>query len=252
MSAVQKFSFDNRFDSQREVEEAARVEAHETTLRVTREEGYAAGLEAGRTAALRDIESRIESVVTALIPEIQGLVAAQAEAAAAARKNAVAVAATILKRLYPSLERENGPTEAERLIVTCLEEMAQEPRLVIRLGPDMIEMLKTRIDDLAAAAGFPGQLVMVPADDLTGADVRIEWADGGVSRDGGHLWAAIEETVNRALADGPGAFSLPASPETAEDNTTSPKTTDAKTPDADRPDMDMADTDMSERGETNG
>ena len=49
---------------------------------------------------------------------------------------------------------------------------------------------------LAEARGYAGRLVLLPEPGLAPDDCRIEWADGGITRER----AAIEARINEAVA----------------------------------------------------
>ena len=58
----------------------------------------------------------------------------------------------------------------------------------------------TRIELLAAQAGFEGRLVILAEPAIATGDCRIEWADGGVVLDSAAIEAKISELVGRYLA----------------------------------------------------
>ena len=65
--------------------------------------------------------------------------------------------------------------------------------MVVRVGPDLHDDAKHKLDEIAARArlrGPPGGAGRTPR--IAPGDCRIEWADGGVTRDR----AATETTIN--------------------------------------------------------
>lgn len=201
MPLVQPFIFDTAFDSDIDEREAAARAKREAELDAARREAYERGVRDGRQAAESDLAGLTLAAVTDLAPRIATLIAEQEQQNAVARQGAVRVAVEIVKKLYPHFERRHGLDEIEGLVRACFEELGAEPRLVVRVGPELAAPLKERIDELAVKAGYPGRVVLVPADDLNGAEARVEWADGGVTRDPDRLWDVINRLVEKALAE---------------------------------------------------
>ena len=56
---------------------------------------------------------------------------------------------------------------------------------------------RDRLDEIARARGFEGRLVVLAEPDIAPGDCRIEWADGGLSRDRAKTEAVIAEAVDR-------------------------------------------------------
>jgi flagellar assembly protein FliH len=83
------------------------------------------------------------------------------------------------------------------LVADCLHKLHREPRLVVRVAPNLAEALRTDIDALCAEHGFAGRVVILAEDALAGADCRIEWADGGIERDLAKTFADIEQSAER-------------------------------------------------------
>ena len=56
------------------------------------------------------------------------------------------------------------------------------------------------LSEIAERSGFAGRLVVLAAPDMVVGDCRIEWADGGATRDQAALQVAIGDAVERYLA----------------------------------------------------
>jgi flagellar assembly protein FliH len=63
-----------------------------------------------------------------------------------------------------------------------------------------VDALRERIADLARAAGFGGQVVLLGDPALQGSDARIEWAHGGAERNVLSLQSSIDEAVARFIS----------------------------------------------------
>jgi hypothetical protein len=91
--------------------------------------------------------------------------------------------------------------EVKGLITGCLDMVADEPRIVVRVSEALIDALAEDVDQLAARGGFQGTVVLLGEADLNGADCRVEWADGGAERDVEALLQKVDAAVGRYCAN---------------------------------------------------
>jgi flagellar assembly protein FliH len=73
------------------------------------------------------------------------------------------------------------------------------PHVVVRVNESLYERTCDEIEAIARAQGFEGRIVVLSESDVAPGDCRIEWADGGISRDQGKTDAAILEAVEKYL-----------------------------------------------------
>ena len=55
--------------------------------------------------------------------------------------------------------------------------------MVVRIAPEIYEIAKAKLEEIAHARGFEGRLVVLAEPELAPGDCRIEWAEGGVERE---------------------------------------------------------------------
>src|SRR5437588_543284 len=65
---------------------------------------------------------------------------------------------------------------------------------------EVYESTHQRLEEIARMHGFDGRLVVLAEPGMALGDCRIEWADGGLSRDRASTEAAIGEAVTRYVA----------------------------------------------------
>jgi flagellar assembly protein FliH len=123
----------------------------------------------------------------------------QAKAIEEMRRQSVELAHAVAMKLAPALMRRHPLEEIEALVLQCLAELRDEPRIVVRASDSAVAAMKSRIADIAASSAFEGQVVLIPDDTMQAADCRVEWADGGVERDGAALQQRIGAAVDRFL-----------------------------------------------------
>jgi flagellar assembly protein FliH len=172
------------------------------TLAAVESEAYQRGAAEGEAAANARIEKRLGAVIGQTAECLGDLTKKFAGLEARLEAEAVEVAVAIAKKLAPSLIAREPLAEIEALVVDVLAHVRSAPHVVVRVAEEMIEPAGTRLKQIAAERGFASRLVLLPAPELKGDEVRVEWADGGVERDRDAIEARIHEAVSNYLARG--------------------------------------------------
>lgn len=207
MTALQKFMFETRFDGaagrkRSEPRHAAKppVTMTEDQVAALREESFAAG----RTQGVEEATAQAESLAAAALARIEARLAEVAPQIATVidgvKRDAVAAAMAALRKLVPRLAKEGDLADIEQVVTSCLAAVLEEPRVVVRVNDSTLDLIKERVADIAAKAGYDGKVVLVVDDNLGPGDCRVEWADGGAERDTGWMWKQIDGVVERFFA----------------------------------------------------
>jgi flagellar assembly protein FliH len=154
-------------------------------------------VQAGITQARNEIEQSQAATLIAIREQIEELASTNTEVMAEIRQEATELAHAVAAKLAPALIAREPLAEVEALISECLTDLREEPRVVVRASEQVVSGLKDRINTIAAQCGFPGHVVMLPDDQLQGADCRVEWADGGAERNREELDAHVERVVRQ-------------------------------------------------------
>jgi flagellar assembly protein FliH len=205
MASVEKFLFDIAFDD--ELQKAAGA-AHDPNRRRSfsaddlagaKDQGFAAGRTAGLEEAARSTDQAVSEALAVIAKRLEELLAQLAQTGEEREGQAIETAVLLLAKLFPELARRNALGEVVALITQCLEELREEPRVVIRTADALLDPLRDRLDSLTAGAAYDGKVVLLADEALAPSDVRVEWADGGAERDTGRLWAEIDQVLERNL-----------------------------------------------------
>jgi len=185
MTAPARFMFDTVFPG-RHPEQADQMSIpkfSENELETARDAAYQDGLTAGRQEvadqASRAIDRKIEKLLS-LTAGLQNELSAEAERISAQAADLAFTAARILARELIAREPDG---EMLQLLDECVSFIKDAPHLVVRVPQGNLETLRQRIENITVAKGYEGKLVLLTEDGMTEGDCRIEWADGGVSRD---------------------------------------------------------------------
>lgn len=192
-----KFNFDTVFDPAGAAASARARSSYssaevDTIRRETLAEAKAdadAQAAAARTATL----SALTEGVSRLLDEFDARTAVM-------RQESAALALQVGRKLAETALTAFPLKEVEALLAECLHKLHSEPRLVVRTSPACAEGLRADVDALCAEHGYAGRLVVLAEPSLSGADCRIEWADGGIERDLAATLAAIERSAEHWCA----------------------------------------------------
>jgi flagellar assembly protein FliH len=194
MGAPAKFLFDTDFGREAS---AARVDL-KTMIAEAEARGYARGIAAGESAA-KDSERRVAAALTRIAAALdetnRGLKAVEDRL----EGEAVAVAVAAARKLAPALIAREPFAEIQALMAECFGQLVSAPHVVIRVNDALYEQACARLREIADASGFGGRLVILAEPEIEVGDCRLEWADGGVTRNRSKIEAAIDDAMKRYI-----------------------------------------------------
>lgn len=198
MAAAAKFLFDEDFASGEKptitlVEAERRREDAESMA-------HRKGFEAGQNQARTEQNERIARALSAIAEQATLLNGQLRDIEARLESEAVHVAFSVASKLAPELIAREPFAEIEVLASDCFRQIIATPQISIRVGDDIFEDAKQKLEDIARSRGFEGRLVVSADPSLVGGNCRIEWAEGGVVRDREATLKTIDEAVQRYIA----------------------------------------------------
>lgn len=204
----QKFLFDNSFSEpigpEAEIEEEDLVPPpptfSEDEVASARAQGFVEGRNEGIAEMQNSIDQRLAVLMDDMVGQIRTLGEAQMRIASRVEAKMLSLALAVTKKVFPSIARAHADTVVENVIRECLPRLRDEPRIVLRIHPVLMDRLRGRIDTVAAKCGFPGDIILLPDDELTETDCKIEWSDGGAEKLADAVWAEIDRAVEAHVA----------------------------------------------------
>jgi flagellar assembly protein FliH len=172
----------------------------EEDLEVVRAAAFTDGQQAGLVEAAEATERKLADSCDRMADGIAALCAAQERSADEAKAVAARVALSVLRKVLPAACETHAFDEVIRMVEECFSHVLDEPRIIVRVAPPLVDPVRERLEAAALGHGFEGRVVVQPDPRLPMGDCRVEWADGGADRDQARLIADIEDAVNRALA----------------------------------------------------
>ncbi len=186
-----------------EIEEEAQVEAPPTFTEEDMTRAREEGFQAGHTEAARDLTSALEQRLTNTMDAINAQVANLFDTIERDKeehsRDAVAVAAVMVRKLFPALNMDKAMDEIKHMIVEAMQRTSGSPTLIIRVTPGMKEAVESKVEELVALRGREGVVTVMADDKLTEGDAAIEWDGGGMVRDSTQMWQEIDEIIERNL-----------------------------------------------------
>lgn len=200
MSEAVKYTFSESFEPATENDPQGKAAAQEAEqIAMLRKEAYDHGYKDGQDEAINTMESQsikvLDTISHALTALNEDRSAYKADLAIEATQLAHSVATAIAHNLMERYPME----ELEALIKECLNLSIGEPRLVIRLHKDEINMVQDKMDQLSQQAAYPGEVILIEGDNLAKGDCLVEWPDGGMERKVAGINDEIQSLLQRHL-----------------------------------------------------
>lgn len=200
----ERFLFDQEFDAHGQAKPRARAEIFDDDdMAAARAQAFAEGEQAGMTAAATGIDANATQILDQLSVGLEGAATRFNEFSKCWRQDAAEIAVTVGMKMANRLLSEQPLAEIEAMVIDCVGQLLEEPRLVVRTSAPVAEAIADRIKDITTRTGFEGHLVILPDETMTDQDCRIEWAQGGVERSVQDTDAAIARAVDAFMAGRP-------------------------------------------------
>jgi len=163
-------------------------------------QAYRNGFAAGLAQAQNDDARKATATLGAIADAIERFNTALAGIEARLETEAVQVAVAVAGKLAPELIVREPLAEISALVTESFNHLVKTPHVVVHIGAETYEAAKAKLDEIAQARGFEGRLVVMSDSAMAPGDCRLEWADGGVTRDRAATLATIDELVTRYVA----------------------------------------------------
>jgi flagellar assembly protein FliH len=199
MKPAAKFLFDEDFAGDAKPKTITMVE-FERRQADAESQAHRKGFEAGLQQARTETNEKLSKTLTRIADDMdrihRGLLAIEARI----ETEAVQVAIAVATKLAPDLIAREPFAEISALATDCFRQLVTTPQIAVHLSADIYEPAKEKLEEIARLRGFEGRLTVLSDGTMAPGDCRIEWAEGGVTRDRAATVAAIEELVARYVA----------------------------------------------------
>ena len=208
-----KFSFDTSFDDQGAgVSSPPLRKAFYAAYEIDhiRAEAY----EEGRTAALGHEERLAAERLEELRQSIRHAMAALAQAAHDHRTGSAALALAAARKIADAALDQFPRAPLQAALEALSREVEAQPRLMVGAPADAVDTLKGVLDEMAAQAGYAGQVTVRADPGLRGASFVFDWGEGRAAFDPEQSALRVAAALEAALAsEGLHAEALSSTPE---------------------------------------
>jgi flagellar assembly protein FliH len=205
MNAPTKFLFDVDFAGGADRKPAMPLAEHAQKLAAAESAAHRRGYAEAQADAKIESDRRIADALEC----IAGGIAEAAKTLNAVEMRleceAVEVAVAVARKLAPALIAREPFAEIAALASDCFRQLVTAPHIVVRIHDALYAIARDKLEEIVRARGFEGRLVVLAEPEIGPGDCRIEWADGGVSRDSVAADAAIDAAVAAYLSARRGA-----------------------------------------------
>ena len=200
MNATAKDLFDTDFGPGKKVSTTIALAEHAALVAEAETRGYRNGFQAAeaemKAETARRLAIALEQAAEMLMLMGQGL----KEIDARLELEAIAVAYAVATKLAPALIAREPMAEIEALASGIFRQLLATPHVVVRVSDRLYEPAREKLEKISQESGFEGRLVLLAEPEMADGDCRIEWADGGLTRDRASAEQLIAETVQRFVS----------------------------------------------------
>jgi flagellar assembly protein FliH len=196
MTQMRKYAFETEFAPDGEI-------VRETAKRISPEDVEAAGKEAyerGTQDALAQAEQRVAAALEAIADAASAVLTRLDAESQALRAEAVQVALAAAKKIAGAALDEFGLERAVRALEAAMDTLRHQPRLVVKLPPDMAEALKPRLAEMCETHAYAAAVLVRAEPGLSAGEVVVDWSDGLIAMNPADAANRIEELIDAALA----------------------------------------------------
>jgi flagellar assembly protein FliH len=200
--ATRKFLFGEDFrGSQQELSEAAAAEraAQEAAVRQAFENGVAEG----RRQAAADAQRRLADALERLGGQAAVRFGEVDRVVAAIESEALAYFETLARKLARQAIAAAPLAAVGEAAEAAFRHLRGVPHLAARVSTDLVEETDALMRRLAREQGFEGRIIVLGDEELAPGDVRLDWAEGGVTTSRDSFEQAIERALEAARGPAP-------------------------------------------------
>lgn len=154
------------------------------------------GMKAGQ---IRAVEMQAQEVAK-LVEALKGAVVRTTRASDEVREEAAMIALAAARKLAGAAVEALPSADVEDVLRHALHQALGEPRIVLHTSPQVAELLRPRLAEIAHEEGFEGRVVVAGEATMGSADCRIEWRGGGAERSTTQIETAIGELIARRFS----------------------------------------------------
>lgn len=162
---------------EKEVSEAAYQKGFEAGI----EEGKAVGQSQAWSEALDTIQQKTNDLLEVINGNLEKIEPVAEKLARDCFDSTMEMSLAVVKKILPSMTAE-ASEEIRQLLEQNFHFLAKEPKIIIKIHPEMVECIKDKLAELAKKNSFSGKISINKDESLPKTDCHVEWEYGGLDR----------------------------------------------------------------------
>ena len=150
------------------------------------------GYEKGFKSSQSGIDEAVANVLNEINSRLLQLITEEETQKSEMEKQSLDLVLSIVRKLVPSLLSDEAKNIVNKFIADNFNNFKNESKLSFYIHPDIISYVQENIAKLANRHDFEGKIALHKDNSLGVSDCRIEWENGGVERNTGHLTDKIK------------------------------------------------------------
>lgn len=183
-----------RKETREAVEKEVSEIAYQKGFEVGLEEGKGAGQSQAWSEALDTIQQKTNDLLEAMNGHLEKLEPLAEKLAQDCFDSTMEMSLAVVKKILPSMTAE-ATEEIRQLLEQNFHFLVKEPKIIVKIHPDMAESVKEKLADLAKKNSFSGKISINKDESLPKTDCHVEWEYGGLSRSVQSLLDETEELL---------------------------------------------------------
>ncbi len=175
----------------------------EDELAAAKKDAYARGKKDGIAETEAKIERRIGDLLAVVVEKFTTLFSAEQARGARYEAESVSLTRAALSRLFPYLNEKHGLEEVGDVLIDVMETHRTPPEITIEVPEDYVEPIRERLHNTLKNIAVPGVCTVIAGKNMAPGSCRMQWLDGGASRNAVFLAEQIMKHLEQTLADKP-------------------------------------------------
>ena len=198
-AAPQKFAFDTVFDDAGAVAYAP-VRAKRSYTPEEVEQIRQGAFAEGERSAVAVAQAGVAAALSQIAGDAQVALAALTRVAHDHRVHSAGLALAAARKIADSALDRFPQAPVAAAMVELAREIEAQPRLMVRVVPDLVEAVQAELEAAAQAIGYPGQIVARAEPGMPPAAFQLDWGEGRAAFDPEVSAARVAEALDAALA----------------------------------------------------
>lgn len=198
-AAPQKFSFDTVFDDAGDIAFAP-VRAKRSYTPEEVEQIRQGAFAEGERSAVAVAQASAAAALSQIAGDAQAALAALTRVAHDHRVHSAELALAAARKIADSALDRFPQAPVAAAMVELAREIEAQPRLMVRVAPDLVEAVQAELEAAAQAIGYSGQIVARAEPGMPAAAFQLDWGEGRAAFDPQDAAARVAEALDAALA----------------------------------------------------